>query len=85
MNHYSKPETIINNEDYCLLIHRLLRDRRRLEQMVIKTREEVNAIATPGTDLFYDMTAENVFDRSYSEMPAFKQYEELFGEEALLD
>jgi len=85
MKHNETSETIIRAEEYCLLIHRLLQDRERLEQMVIGTREEVNSMSAPGTDPAYDLTAENVFDRSYSDMPAFKGYEEMFGEEALTD
>jgi len=83
MKNYCESEETIDCQDYCWLIHRLLDDRNRLEQLVIDTREEVNALVAPGADPVYDMTAENVSDRSYCAMPAFKSYCNYFGEDAL--
>ena len=62
------------------LIHALVKDVRRLEQMVIETREEVNRLSPDG--VVYDMTGENVFNGIYWELPAVKRHIELYGDEA---
>ena len=64
------------------LIHALLADIRRLENLVILTRDEVNRLSS-GV-LAYDMTAENVYDGSYYDFPALKRYMELYGEWAII-
>jgi len=83
MEDCNETETI--TEEFCMALHRLLEDRNRLEQMVIETREEVNSVAPGGAGAAYDMTAENVSDRSYLDMVAFRYYRELFGKEALIE
>jgi len=64
------------------LIHALLADIRRLENIVIFTREEVNRLSS-GV-LAYDMTAGNVSDGTYYDFPAMKRYMELFGDAAII-
>jgi len=85
MSYWNEPEEIIN-QDWCEVIHRLLKDRGRLEQLVIEAREQVNSLAlAAGADRIYDLTAENVFNRSYDDMAALKKYAELYGSEAIVD
>ena len=64
------------------LIHELLKDIRRLQALVMKTRDEVNALS-PGGDA-YDIIAENVFDGAYYDHPALDRYIKLFGGNVLL-
>ena len=63
------------------LIHSLIKDVRRLGQMVMETREEVNRLSQTGR--VYGMTAENVFDGSYYDHPAISRYAELYGNGAI--
>lgn len=64
------------------LIHKLLKDIRRLQALAIKTRDEVNALSPDGDA--YGMTAENVFDGDYYDHPALERYIELFEGDALI-
>jgi len=64
------------------LIHALLANIRRLETLVMLTREEVNRL-TPGPPV-YIMTAEDLSDGSYFDSPALKRYLELFGDCAVV-
>ena len=64
------------------LIHVLLADIRRLENLVIATRDEVNCLSSGA--LVYDMTAQDVSDGSYYDSPVLKRYMELFGEWAII-
>jgi hypothetical protein len=63
------------------LIHALIDDVQRLQQMIIETREEVNRLSPNG--VVYDLTAENVFNGTYHEFPAMKRYAELYEGEAI--
>ena len=63
------------------LVHALMKDVRRLSSLVMETREEVNRVSPNGK--LYDMTAENVFDGSYYDLPAISRYIELYGDEAI--
>jgi len=63
------------------LIHALIKDVKRLEQMVIETREEVNRISMDGK--IYDVTCENVLNGIYYDLPAMDNYIEMFGEDAI--
>ena len=63
------------------LIHELLKDIRRLQALVMETRDGVNALS-PGREV-YDVTAENVFDGVYYDHPAIDRYIELFESDAL--
>ena len=64
------------------LIHALLSEIRRLEQMVMDTRGEVNALSTQGD--VYDFIPENVSDGTFYDHPAIKRYIELFEDEATI-
>jgi hypothetical protein len=64
------------------LIHALLANICRLENLVISTRDEVNRLSLGG--LAYDLTAENVNDGSYYNFPALKRYMQLYGEWAVI-
>ena len=64
------------------LIHVLLADIRRLENLVIATRDEVNSLSSGA--LVYEMTAQDVSDGSYYDSPVLKRYMELFGEWAII-
>jgi len=63
------------------LIHALVKDVRRLENMVMKTREEVNRLSMEGE--VYDMISENVSNAIYYDLPAMDSYIELFGDDAV--
>jgi len=62
------------------LIHALVRDVQRLEQIVIETREEVNRLSTD--EVVYHIPAQDVCNRAYCFHPAVGKYLELYGEEA---
>jgi len=64
------------------LIHALLTDIRRLENLVIQTREEVNRLSSGA--LAYDMTAQDVSDGSYYDSPALRRYIELYAQWAVI-
>jgi len=64
------------------LIHELLKDIRRLQTLVMETRDEVNALSPIGK--VYDMTAENVFSGIYDDHPALDRYIKLFEGDALI-
>ena len=64
------------------LIHVLLADICRLENLVIVTRNEVNRLSSGG--LVYDLTAENVSNGTYYDSPALKRYMKLYGESAVI-
>lgn len=64
------------------LIHALLADIKRLEYLVMETREEVNSLSSSG--LVYDMTAENLYDGTYYCHPSLKRYFEYFEDEAII-
>jgi len=64
------------------LIHELLKDIRRLQTLVMETRNEVNALSPIGK--VYDMTAENVFSGNYDDHPALDRYIKLFEGDALI-
>jgi len=64
------------------LIHALLADIRRLENLVLFTRDEVNSL-TPSAPA-YDMTVQDVSDGSYYDFPALKRYLELYEEWAIV-
>ena len=64
------------------LIHELLKDIRRLQALVMETRDEVNVLS-PDCKV-YDMTAENVFNSIYDEHPALDRYIKLFEDDALI-
>ena len=64
------------------LIHILLADIHRLENLVIATRDEVNRLSSKR--LVYPMTAQDVSDGSYYDSPVLKRYIELFGEWAII-
>jgi hypothetical protein len=66
------------------LIHLLIQDVKRLELLVVETREEANRLSRGTGRLPYDMTWENVSDRSYVEHPAVAEYMEMYGEGAVL-
>ena len=63
------------------LIHALIKDICRLQNMVIETREKVNEISPKGE--IYDLLCENVFNGIYYDLPAMDRYAELFGDEAI--
>lgn len=64
------------------LIHVLLADICRLENLVITTRNEVNRLSPGGP--VYDLTAENLSDGIYYDSPALKRYMQLYGEWAII-
>jgi len=64
------------------LIHILLADIIRLENLVIATRDEVNRLSSKGK--VYEMTAQDISDGSYYDSPVLKRYMELFGEWAII-
>ena len=64
------------------LIHDLLKNIRRLETLVMETRDEVNALSLDGD--VYDITAENVIDGTCYDHPAINRYIEIFEDEALI-
>ena len=63
------------------LIHALVKDVRRLENMVMKTREEVNRLSMEGK--VYDLICENVSNGIYYCLPAMDNYIEMFGDDAV--
>ena len=63
------------------LIHALVKDVRRLENMVIKTREEVNQLSMESE--VYDVICENVSNGIYYDLPAMDNYIEMFGADAV--
>ena len=64
------------------LIHELLKDIRRLQALVMETRDEVNALSP--TCIVYDITSENIFNGVYNDHPALDRYIKLFEVDALI-
>jgi len=64
------------------LIHALLAEICRLENLVIHTREEVNNLSSGA--LAYDMPAQDVSDGSYYDSPALRRYMELYAQWAII-
>ncbi|MCL1981699.1 MAG: hypothetical protein FWG53_01230 [Clostridiales bacterium] len=64
------------------LVHELLKEIRRLTEMVMEARAEVNALSLGGE--VYDFLAENVSGGIYFDHPALERYIELFEGDALI-
>ena len=64
------------------LIHALLADIRRLEYIVMETREEVNSLSPGG--IVYDMTAENLSDGTHYCHPSLERYFKYYEDEAII-
>jgi len=64
------------------LIHELFKDIRRLEALVMETRDEVNALSLDRKA--YVMTAENVSNGIYYDHPAIERYIQIFESDALI-
>jgi hypothetical protein len=61
------------------LIQTLLSEMKKLEGLVINTREEVNALTSPDQPIPYPDVVSDIVDLSFYDHPAVRRYEEIYG------
>jgi hypothetical protein len=78
MNCSEKYDDLKKEMEFCELIDFLLIEQRRLQRLLIETRQEVNIFSKPGLEP-YPLAAENLFNCQLDDHPAMLKYYELYG------